>query len=179
MNNQMILFFAIMWALMAAFGVFAYLTYRRIKDIIDYRRRRKTLPCLETAEQHLLCKGPHTWDETKLMMYPLPTDTYKVCKDCGFISAAGGEHKLNGPAIEVYKGQIVRRDARLKQIAEIEKRKLQMLQDVKHKLVKSYWDKFGIEPNTNAQLLYNFFDKALLEAENTYTITAKELSKLD
>jgi hypothetical protein len=179
MNNQMILFFAIMWALMAAFGIFGYLTYFRIKEIIDHRRRKKTLPYLEDVTPENICKGPHTWDETKLMMYPLPTDTYRVCTDCGFVSTAEGEHKLNGPGLEVYKGQIVRRDARLKQIAEVEKRKFQMLQDVKYRLVRSYWDKFGIEPNANAQLLSNFFDKALLEAENAYTVAARELSKLD
>ncbi len=179
MSNQMILFFVIMWVLMAAFGIFGYITYFRIKEILDHRRRKKTLPYLEEATEENICKGPHKWDETKLMMYPLPTDTYNVCTECGFVATGEGEHKLNGPALEVLRGHIVRRDARMKQIAEVEKRKFEMLRDIKHKLVKSYWDKFGIEPNANAQLLYNFFDKALLEAENAYTIAAKELSKLD
>lgn len=175
----MILFFIIMWVLMAAFGVFGYLSYYRIKEIIDHRRRKKTLPYLEDITPENICKGPHTWDETKLMMYPLPTDTYTVCTDCGFVSTAEGEHKLNGPALEIYKGHLVRRDARLKLITEIERKKHDLLQDAKFKLVKANWDKFGIDPSVNAQILSNFFEKTLIEVGSVYAVLNKELSKLD
>lgn len=173
MNNQ-IVFFILFGILCALFGYFAYRSYTLIKAIVDHRRRKKTLPSLEVATAENVCKGGHKWDQTKLVMHPLPLDTYSVCTECGFVSNQVGDFKLNGPGLEVYKGHIVRRDARLKRWDETFKKKQEAIHFIMNSLIKNHIGLIGPDLHENIKVFEQFFRKANIELDALYS----ELNKL-
>jgi len=165
MNNEFI-FFLMYGVLCGLFGYFAFRVKILIKVILETRRRRKTLPYLEMAHQHLLCKGPHTYSETTLAMAPLPTGDYLVCSECGFVSNGEGSFKLNGPAIEVFRNNISRKKEREARALIAMATRQRLMDDAMNGLVKRYVEKFGVDLHTNAEELKQFFRHAVIEIDD-------------
>lgn len=117
-----------------------------VKAIIQYKndeRRKKEYAALENADDHKLCKGPHSWNVIKLCLAPLPVDDYKCCLDCGYISGAGGGFKLNAPALEVYQNELKNRKIRESRMAEYN----QALQEGEDKIMNENVKKMLVDEN--------------------------------
>lgn len=92
-----------------------------VKAIIQYKndeRRKREYAALERVTRHNICKNFHSWNTIKICLAPLPVDDYKCCLECGYISGAGGEFKLNAPALEVYQNELKNRKIRESRMAE-------------------------------------------------------------
>lgn len=151
--------------------------YKLVTGYFEVERRRKIYPYFEEAYDEALCKGPHKWDKTKLIMPPLPMETYMVCTECGYISGAGGGYKINAPALEVYRAHIVRRDERFKKNQDLIKQKQQAIDEAMNRLIKLHVVKFEGSINDNTEILQKFFRMATLEVESIYVTLGKQIDE--
>lgn len=148
--------------------------YRLLKAYRKVSRRRKELPYLEKATADNCCKGPHNYDESKLVMEPLPPGDYLVCKDCGFVSNSVGDYKLNGPALEVFLNNIKLRKDREAQalISMIEKQRL--MDEAMNSVVRRSIQKFDGDLSKNSAELQQFFRLCVIEIEDVIHKTNKD-----
>lgn len=171
-NIMMSLYFC--WFLMAVSGIFLFKSYVAIKAYIETKRLRTVYPSIEIAHKETICKGPHTWKETKLALHPLAAGVYQVCSDCGFV--AGEKNvKLNGPALEVFKNNLIRRDRLNQQWEESLKRKQEGLKRIMNLMIKSHVGLLGPDLQPNIEVLQQFFTKSTLEIESLFAKLEQEL----
>jgi hypothetical protein len=178
MNNETS-FFILFGVICAAAGYFAWKVQFYVKAYFKVKQRKVEFPYVESAHQELLCKGPHSYERTKLALGPLPTGDYLVCKDCGFIANEGGDYKLNKPALEVLHNNIKRRDRQIQIHNELLLKKQQMMDQVMNSLIKSRIEKFDGDLHKNIPELQQFFRLAAIEVESLYVTLKKDLDDLE
>ncbi len=170
MSNEIMGMLGYFWFLSFLSGIFTVTSYQRVRELLQSRRRKKQYPYLESAHENLLCKGPHSWDRMKLAMPPLPIGMYTICKDCGLISTDDHNFKLNKPAMEVFKNNIKIRDEALALSARINKKKDDLIEELRLKMLKDFSPSGIIEP-----VLDKFFNKTVSNLDGLYEKLNKEL----
>lgn len=166
-----------MWLMMALSGVFIYRIICIVASGLDARRKRKMYPGVQIARKELLCKGPHSWDKTKLAIDGLPVESYTVCKDCGLISSSEFNYKLNPPGLEVYQNNLKRRVERQARWDATFKKKQEVTNLLMNNLIKENITKFDGDTQKNIENLQQFFRKSVIEIDSLYTVLNKEFEE--
>lgn len=179
MNNLEMQFFMLFGLLCVLAGVFGGRIHTLIVGILEMKRRRKVFPYLEKATEGNSCKGPHSYDRSKLAMPPLPVGEYLVCKDCGFVSNDVGSYRLNAPAQEVFHNNLKLRERAIQIDAELERRKRDRIHALMNQLIKANIEKFDGDMHKNIPELQQFFRKTAMELESVYAGLKKDLDELE
>lgn len=157
-------------------GIF---TMKSIGAILDYKdaiRKRKEYASLDPIDNARACKGPHTWNNTKLAITPLEFGKYTVCSECGTI-AGQDEWMLNQPALEIYKNNIKRaqeRDEKERQFLRVNE---ELSEIIMNRLIKTHILVLSDNVQDNAAVLKSFFKKTVLEITSLQAQTIKDFNE--
>lgn len=174
--NEITLMLITYGILCAGAGIFAMRSVSAIVDWKDAKRRRQEYAGLEYATDDKLCKGPHSWDQMKLAIDPLPYGKYTICKDCGFVSGQT-DWMLNKPALEIYKNNLKRAEERNERERQFLAVNQELAEIVMNRLIKTHVLVLSDNVNDNAAVLKSFFKKTVLEITSIQAQTLKDFNE--
>lgn len=173
--NDVYLALGVLTGISMATGVILWKTIGHIQYTWHYYATRNNFPRLQAITDTSLCKEPHSWEETKLVMAEIPFAQYKVCSKCGFVS--GTNYQLNKAGIQQMNETMVIR----KQVRDREERQItrfsEILEADREMWIKTFVGSFGHNQESNEKLLRQFSKFTVESMDGASQRAIKELQE--